>query len=176
MRSVYLEQVDIDDFAKLSLKVGNNTFNDHLGYFLSYGCLADKVIMQGSAPLKSTIIQKIFFKIQDAFIRDEKHDNYNPIFSFSLGEDDEGYLDYNKERESKLSGSSQNAELAAYKNSNSLEAASKIDKTLKYVAFAKKEKSVSKSFKKGVLVDVSHMKFDNEEKGNKFKEKAIATA
>jgi hypothetical protein len=58
----------------------------------------------------------------------------------------------------------------------SLEAASKIDKTLKYVGFAKKEKSVGKSFKKGVLTDVKHIKFKNEEKGNKFKEKAIVIA
>lgn len=176
MQSVYLEQIDIDDFAKFALNVGKNTFNDHLGYFLSYGCLADKVIMQGSAPLKSIIVQKIFFEIQDAFKRDEKHDKYNPIFSFSLGEDDEGYLDYNKERESKLSGSSQNAELEAYKSSNSLEAAAKIDKTLKYIGFEKKEKSVGKAFKNGVLTDVNHIKFTNEEKGKKFKEKAITTA
>jgi hypothetical protein len=176
MHSVYLEQIDIDDFANLSLNVGSNTFDDYLAYFLSYGCLADKVIMQGSAPLKSVVVQKIFFEIQEAFTRDEKHGTYNPIFSFSLGEGDGGYLEYNKERKSKLSGSKQNAELEAYKRSNSLEAASKIDKALKYVGFVRKEESAAKFFKKGVLIDVKNIKFKNKEKGDKFKEKAISTA
>jgi len=176
MQIVYLEEIDIDDFANFSLTVGNDTFDDYLKYFLSYGCLADKVIMQGSAPLKSIVVQNIFFEIQDAFKRNENHDYYNPIYSFSLGKDDEGYLEYNKERKHKLSGSSQNAELEAYKTSSSLEAASKIDKELKYVGFAKKEKSVKHFFKKGVLIDIKNIKFENEEQGVKFKEKAIATA
>lgn len=172
MRKVYLDKVDINEFSKLTLSFNNP--KNYLLYFIAYGIVADKVIMQGSASLKSELIQSIFLKLKDAFSRDEHHDFSNPIFSFSLSNNAESYSDYLKKRLSKLKGS--NAEINAYKNNNSIHTALELDKSLKFVNIYKPSKSVSKVFKKSTLIDINSLQFKDIESGNKFKNKAIIVA
>ena len=70
-RRVYLGHVDVGPDAKLELKRrdGDATDSDVLRYLFRYGLLADQVLMQGSAPLKSRQVLLVYVRLLEAFKR-----------------------------------------------------------------------------------------------------------
>lgn len=152
-RKVYLGHVDIGADAKLDLRrpEGDVTDNDILLYLFRYGLIADQVLMQGSAPLKSKQVLLAYIRLLEAFKRNEDHEP-NPVFAFALSDDAEGYTEYILDRMDILrkSGDS-NAERKAYLANNAIDAAKLLDCDLGAVNVPRRKKSVSKAYRRGLL-------------------------
>ena len=152
-RSVYLGHVDIGPDAKLALKRqhADATDDDVLFYLFRYGLVAEQVLMQGSAPLKSRQVLLTYLRLLEAFKRNEDHEP-TPIFAFALSDDAEGYTDYILDRLHMLRGTGDaNAEKTAYLMNNAVDAAKQLDAELSTVDVPHRKRSVSKGFRRGLL-------------------------
>jgi hypothetical protein len=153
LRSVYLGHVDIGPDAKLELKRqhADATDDEVLLYQFRYGLVADQVLMQGSAPLKSRQVLLIYLRLLEAFKRNENHEPI-PVFAFALSDDAEGYTEYILDRIHMLRGTGNaNAESNAYQMNNAVDAAKQLDSELSMVDVPRRKRSVSKAFRHGLL-------------------------
>lgn len=151
-RNVYLGHVDIDTDARIDLSHHDHmTDSSVLLYLFRYGILADQVLMQGSAPLKSKRVLNAYFKLAEAFRRNENHEPI-PVFAFSLSDEAEGYVEYIRKRYILLKklGDENNPESTAYRKNKALESASALDMDLAYTDVPRRKKSVSSIFRKGL--------------------------
>lgn len=151
-RKVYLGRVDIDQAARIDLKHHDSLTDGRvLLYIFRYGILADEVSMQWSAPLKSKQVLNAYFKLGEAFKRNENHEP-TPIFTFSLNDVADGYFEYLSERYVFLKklGDEDNAESVAYRKNQAKESARKLDGDLAAVDVPRRKKSVSAIFRNGL--------------------------
>ena len=152
-RSVYLGHVDVGPDAKLELKRrdGDATDGDVILYLFRYGLLADQVLMQGSAPLKSRQVLLVYIRLLEAFKRNEEHEP-TPIFAFALSDEAEGYTEYVLDRLHMLrNAGSSNAEKNAYLANQARDAAKRLDADLSVVDVPRRKRSVSSAFRRGML-------------------------
>jgi hypothetical protein len=152
-RHVYLGHVDIGADAKLDLSRNGSepTNDDLLQYLFRYGLVADQVLMQGSAPLKSRQVLSSYLHLLDAFKRNEEHEP-TPIFAFALSEEAESYTDYILDRLHKLRGEdANNAEKIAYSENQALSAANKLDADLSVIEVPRRKHSVGQALRRGLL-------------------------
>lgn len=152
-RKVYLGRVDIDQSARIDLKHQDSLTDGRiLLYLFRYGILADQVFMQWSAPLKSKQVMNAYFKLEEAFKRNENHEPI-PVFSFALNDAAEGYFEFYDERYLFLKklGNEDNAESVAYRKNQAKESAKKLDGDLAAVDVPRRKKSVSAIFRHGLL-------------------------
>lgn len=152
-RSVYLGHVDVGPDAKLELKRhdGDATNSDVLKYLFRYGLMADQVLMQGSAPLKSRQVLLAYIRLLDAFKRNEDHEPI-PILAFALSDEAEGYTEYALDRLHMLrSAGNSNAERTAYLANQAVDAARKLDADLSLIEVPRRKHSVSGAFRRALL-------------------------
>jgi hypothetical protein len=152
-RRVYLGHVDVGPDAQLDLRQANTdaTEEDVLRYLFNFGLVADQVLMQGSAPLKSRQVLSAYLRLLEAFKRNEDHEP-EPIFAFALTEEAEGYTQYILDRLHALRNAGDaNAERVAYINNQAVAAAKRLDADLTLVDVPRRKKSVSKVFRHGLL-------------------------
>jgi hypothetical protein len=152
-RSVYLGHVDVGPDAKLDLKRrdGDATDSDVLLYLFRYGLLADQVLMQGSAQLKSKQVLLAYVRLLEAFKRNEEHEP-TPIFAFALSDEAEGYTEYVIDRLHMLrNAGNSNAERNAYLANQARDAANKIDADLSVIDVPRRKRSVAAAFRRGML-------------------------
>ncbi len=153
VRSVYLGHIDIGPDAKLELRSqhADATDDEVLLYLFRYGLVADQVLMQGSAPLKSHKVLLSYLRLLEAFKRNENHEAI-PVFAFVLSDEAEGYTEYILDRLHILRGTGNaNAENAAYQMNNAIDAAKQLDAQLSMVNVPRRKRSVSKAFRNGQL-------------------------
>jgi hypothetical protein len=152
-RSVYLGHVDVGPDAKLELKRsdGDATDYDILLYLFRYGLIADQVLMQGSAPLKSRQVLLAYIRLLEAFKRNEEHEP-SPIYAFALSDEAESYTEYVLDRLHMLrkSGNS-NAERNAYLANQARDSAKQLDADLSLIDVPRRKHSVSGAFRRGML-------------------------
>lgn len=152
-RKVYLGRVDIDPDARIDLSHHDSlTDGSVLLYLFRYGILADQVLMQGSAPLKSKRVLNAYLKLAEAFRRNEHHEP-TPVFAFSLSDEAEGYVEYISKRHTFLKnlGDDDNPESIAYRKNKALESAITLDTDLASTDVPRRKKSVSSIFRRGLL-------------------------
>lgn len=153
VRSVYLGHVDVGPDAKLELKRhdGDATDGDVLLYLFRYGLIADQVLMQGSAPLKSRQVLLTYIRLLEAFRRNEEHEP-DPVFAFVLSDEAEGYTEYVLNRLHMLrNAGNSNAERNAYLANQARDAAQRLDADLALVDVPRRKRSVSSAFRRGLL-------------------------
>jgi len=147
---VYLGHVDVGQDAELDLMFRSDSAV--LQYIFRYGLIADQVLMQGSAPLKSNQVFLAYDRLREAFKRDENHDESKPIFAFVLSDEAEDYTSYIRARLQKLRETDeQNAEKVAYLKNHAVATAEKLDVDLLGINIPKRNLSVSKAFRGGLL-------------------------
>jgi hypothetical protein len=152
-RNVYLGHVDVGPDAKLELKRRDSDASDGdvLQYLFRYGLIADQVLMQGSAPLKSRQVMLAYIRLLEAFRRNEDHES-TPVFAFALSDEAEGYTEYVLDRMHKLRGAGDsNAERSAYLGNQAIEAAKHLDADLSLSDVPRRKRSVSSAFRRGLL-------------------------
>jgi hypothetical protein len=152
-RRVYLGQVDIRPDGQLDLKAPKELpMSDYLiRYFFMYGLIADEVYMQGSAPLKSTAVFHAYQRLAEAFKRNENHEKA-PIYGFVLSDEAEDYESYIAQRLEILEGErDSNAERQAYLKNNAIDSSKRLDADLCFTDIPRRTKSVSKSYRKGLI-------------------------
>ena len=152
-RRLYLGRVDIGLDSKLELRRadGEATDKDVLAYLFCYGLIADQVFMQGSASLKSKQVQSAYLCLFEAFRRNENHEP-TPVFVLALDEDVDGYAEYFLDRSIILrTMGADNAERNAYLQSDALRAAKQLDADLSATRVPRRQKSVGKAFRDGLL-------------------------
>ena len=152
-RSVYLGHVDVGPDAKLELRRRDSdaTDGDVLQYLFRYGLIADQVLMQGSAPLKSRQVLLAYIRLLGAFKRNEDHEP-TPVFAFALSDEVEGYTEYVLDRLHKLKSSGEsNAERTAYLGNQAVDAAKQLDADLSVIDVPRRKRSVSGAFRRGLL-------------------------
>lgn len=152
-RCVYLGHVDVGPDAKIELRRqhAGATDDDVLQYLFRYGLVADQVLMQGSAPLKSRQVLLAYLRLLEAFKRNEDHEP-TPIFAFGLSDDSESYTEYILDRLHILrSAGETNAEKAAYLSNRAIDAAKQLDADLSVVDVPRRKRSVSSAFRRGLL-------------------------
>ena len=152
-RSVYLGHVDVGPDAKLELRRRDSdaTDGDVLQYLFRYGLIADQVLMQGSAPLKSRQVLLAYIRLLGAFKRNEDHEP-TPVFAFALSDEVEGYTEYVLDRLHKLKSSGEsNAERTAYLGNQAVDAAKQLDADLSVIDVPRRNRSVSGAFRRGLL-------------------------
>jgi hypothetical protein len=152
-RNVYLGHVDIGPDAKLDLKRrdGDAADGDVLLYLFRYGLVADQVLMQGSASLKSRQVQLAYIRLLEAFKRNEDHEP-TPVYAFALSEVAEGYTEYQLDRFHILRNTGDsNAEKNAYLANQAHEAAKRLDADLSVINVPRRLRSVGSSFRRGLL-------------------------
>jgi hypothetical protein len=152
-RRVYLGQIDIRPDGKLDLQAPPGlALDDYLiKYLFMYGLLADEVYMQGSAPLKSTAVFHAYQKLSEAFTRNESH-ALMPIYAFVLSDEAEDYESYIVQRLDSLQGQGEaNAERQAYLKNDGVNVSKRIDADLSFVDIPRRTRSVSKSYRKGLV-------------------------
>lgn len=153
VRNVYLGHVDVGPDAKLELRRhdGDATDGDVLRYLFIHGLLADQVLMQGSAPLKSRHVLLAYIRLLEAFRRNEDHEP-SPIFAFPLSDACDGYTDYVLDRLHFLRNAGDaNAEKRAYLANQARDAAQRLDADLALVDIPRRKRSVAGSFRRGLL-------------------------
>ena len=161
-RNVYLGLLDIDIHGNLDLKKrhGQVEYSDIVSYLFAYGVVADQVMMQGSAPLKSKNIFLAYTQLSEAFQRNEKHED-KPIYSFVLSNEVESYLSYIVQRLSFLRGiSGTNTELISYIRNNAQDVSKLLDKNLNLKTVQKRTQSVSSEYKSSLLITLASGKFE----------------
>jgi len=150
--SVYLGHVDINSQGTLEV-LGNGSPGQGgvIAYFFHYALIAERVYMQGSAPMKSAFVLKAYEKLEEAFKRNEKHED-TPIFAFVLSDECDGYQDYIHQRLSLLKGAGfSNGELMAYNYNQAENTSQRLDADLSFITIPKRQKSVSKAFRKDLM-------------------------
>jgi hypothetical protein len=158
VRKVYLGHVDIglDSNLDLGSKYGGASDDDVLAYIFRYGLLADQVLMQGSAPLKSSKVLLAYIRLITAFCRNENHDP-TPVFAFALSDESESYTEYihsrmnTLDRIASIDVGNNNAERDAYTQNEAIDAAKQLDSNLGSFNIPRRKKSVSKFFRNGLL-------------------------
>jgi len=146
-RKVYLGRLDIGLDSKIELPIPKGEQKNWYitSYLFAYGLMADQVFLQGSAPLKDTGIFYATKKLIDAFRRNEHYEPI-PIFSPSLNEECEGYVEYLSNRVNFLKkGNSENQEKNAYEKNNANHSAEFLDSELD-TNIQRRKGSVSKIF------------------------------
>lgn len=146
-RKVYLGHLDIGLDSKIELQIPKDQQKNWYitSYLFAYGLMADQVFIQGSAPLKDTGIFYATKKLLEAFRRNEHYEPI-PIFSPSLNEECEGYVEYLSSRVNLLKKSySYNQEIDAYQKNNAKNSADFLDDELD-TNIQRRKSSVSKIF------------------------------
>jgi hypothetical protein len=153
VRTVYLGHVDVGPDSKLELRLrdADATDSDVLRYLFRYALIADQVLMQGSAPLKSRQVLLAYIRLLEAFKRNEDHEP-TPVLAFSLSDEAEGYTEYVLDRLHKLrNAGDNNAERIAYLGNQAVDAAKRLDSELSLIDVPRRKKSVSEAFRRGLL-------------------------
>jgi hypothetical protein len=155
-RKVYLGHIDIGRSGLLDLRTSTRqaTAFEVERYLFLNGLIADEVLMQGSAPMKSIDVFSAYRALSEAFVRNEFHEP-KPIFAFVLSDEAEDYSTYIQERLDllKTQGSS-NAERFAYLSNDGLAVAKKIDEGLSLINVPRRTRSVSKAFRRGLIASL----------------------
>lgn len=114
MQSVYLHQLDIDEYgAPMPIKD-----NDLDKYLMLYALFFNGVVLQSSSALKRNDVSNFFIRHSDLFISKEGR---SPLISLALESPDElytGYLEKRKSALTKIVGYQRNSEYKAYKNAD----------------------------------------------------------